>query len=203
MPETDEVVVPFRVAREHVRPTTEFKSTWLTASLETIRARGHFDRYVGLLPEAYREPILHSIAGTWLPVDVCIAHYRTLNALGLPIAEQVAMGRGVLDRLQKTIFSLGFRAARDVGVTPWTMLKLLPAQFDREWRGGACGIFRVGPKDARMELIGFPCSAIPYARHGLRGVALGLTELVCTKAYVTDVRDRCTDTTMALRVAWA
>jgi hypothetical protein len=203
MPAIDEVVVPFRVSREHVRPTSEFKSTWLTASLETARERGHFERYLEALPAQYHEPILRSIAGTWLPVEVCLAHYRAMNALSLPFAEQIAMGRGVLDRLQKTIFSLGFRAARDVGVTPWTILKLFPSQFEREWRDGACGIFRMGPKDARMELIGFPCSAIPYARNGLRGVALGLTELVCTKAYVSEVRELCTDMTMAFRIAWA
>lgn len=198
-----EVVVPFRVPRETVRPTTEFKSTWLTASLDTLRARGHFARYLELLPREYHEPVLGSIAGVWIPAEVCYAHYRACDGLQLSVQEQLAIGRGVLDRLQKTIFSLAFRIAREVGVTPWTVLKTFPAEFERQWRGGACGIFQVGPKDARIELIGFPVAEIPYARIALRGMAIGLCELVCTRAYVQDVRELCTATTIGYRVAWA
>jgi hypothetical protein len=201
--EDSEIVAPFRVARELVRPTTEFKSTWLTASLETVRARGHFERYLANLKPEHHGAVLDSIAGTWLPVEVCFAHYRACDALGLTIAEQLLMGRGVLARLHKTIFSLAFRVAREAGVTPWRMLKTFPVEFDRQWRGGACGIFQIGPKDARMELIGFPVAAIPYARIALRGMAIGLCELVCAKCYVHDIRELCNDTTIAYRIAWA
>jgi hypothetical protein len=186
-----------------VRPTTEFKSTWLTASLDALRSRGHFPRYLENLPPENHEPILRSIAGTWIPVEVCIAHYRACNALGLSIPEQLQMGRAVLDRLRKTIFSVAFRIVREAGVTPWTMLKTFPSELERQWRGGACGIFRLGPKDARMELIGFPVAAIPYARIALRGMTIGLCELVCNKCYVRDVRELCTATSIAYRVAWA
>jgi len=181
VPESDDVVAPFRVPRELVRPTTEFKSTWLTASLETLRARGHFERYLANLAAEHRAPILSSIAGVWLPMEICLAHYRACDALELSIA---------------------FRIAREAGVTPWTMLKTFPVEFDRQWRGGACGIFRIGPKDARVELIGFPVSVIPYARNGLRGMAAGLSELVCTKCYVHDIRELCTPTSIGYRVAW-
>jgi len=198
-----EIVVPFRVPRDRVRPTSEFKSTWLTASLDTLRARGHFGRYLEHLPKTHHDPILNAIAGVWLPTDICYAHYRACDALGLSVPEQIMMGRGVLDRMQKTIFSLAFKVAREVGVTPWTMLRVLPAEFEREWRGGACGIFKLGPKDGRIEMIGFPCAAIPYARIALRGVAIGLAELVCRKCYVSDVKELCNDTTIAYRVAWA
>ena len=111
----------------------------------------------------------------------------------------------VLARLQKTTFSLAFRVAREAGVTPWTMLKIFPAEFERQWRGGACGIFQVGPKDARIELIGFPIAAVPYARIALRGMCIGLKcdARLGTKCYVHDIRERCSDTTIAYRVAWA
>jgi hypothetical protein len=186
-----------------VRPTTAFKSTWLTASLDTLRARGHFDRYVENLDPGHRDTILSSVAGAWVPVEVCLAHYRACEALGLSLEEQIQMGRGVLHKLERTIFSLAFRVAREAGMTPWTMLRVLPIEFDRQWRGGACGIFRVGPKDARIEMIGFPVSAIPYARIALRGLTMGLCDLVCRRSYVHDVRELCNDTTIAYRVAWA
>jgi hypothetical protein len=201
--EHGDAVVPFRVPRDRVRPTSEFKSTWLSASLDTLRARGHFERYLAHLPLEHHAPILESIAGVWLPTEICYAHYRACDSLGLSVPEQIMMGRGVLDRMQKTIFSLAFRVAREAGVTPWTMLRTLPSEFERQWRGGACGIFKLGPKDARIEMIGFPCAAIPYSRIALRGVAIGLAELVCAKCYVSDVKELCNDTTIAYRVAWA
>ena len=203
MERAEEVITPFRYRREEVPLTTAFKSTWLTASLDVLRTRGYLPRYLEHLPHEHHEPILQSIAGVWLPMSVCLAHYRACDALALSVPDQVQNGRMVLDRLQRTIFSLGFRVAREAGVTPWNVLKVLPAQFDREWKGGACGIFRVGPKDARIELIGFPCAAIPYARIALRGIAQGLCELVCSKAYVNDVTPLCTSTSIGYRVAWA
>ena len=186
-----------------MRPTTEFKSTWLTASLETLRARGHFDRYVANLDREHHDAVLHAISGNWLPVNVCLAHYRACDALHLTTAEQMLMGRGVLSRLQKTLFSVAFRVAREAGVTPWPLLKTFPAEFEKQWRGGACGIFRIGPKDARMELIGFPAASISYARVGLRGLALGLCELVCARCYVHDVAEGCDESSLAYRIAWA
>jgi hypothetical protein len=203
VPERDEVVVPFRVPRDRVRPTTEFKSTWLTASLDTLRARGHWPRYIENLAPEYHDAVMSSIAGTWVPVEVSLAHYRACDALGLTVAEQMLIGRGVLERLQKTLFSLAFRVAREAGVTPWTLIKVFPAEFERQWRGGACGIFQLGPKDARMEIIGFPVAAIPYARIALRGLTMGLCELVCTRCYVHDIRELCNATTIAYRIAWA
>jgi hypothetical protein len=203
VPEEGQIIVPFRVPRHQVRSTTAFKSTWLTASLDTLRSRGHFPRYLRNLEPEHYETILNSIAGTWVPVEVCLAHYRACDRLTLSVEEQIKIGRGVLDRLQKTIFSLAFRVAREAGVTPWTMLKVFPAEFERQWQGGACGIFQLGPKDARIELIGFPVAAIPYARIALRGMAMGLCELVCTKSYVHDIRERCNATTIAYRAAWA
>jgi hypothetical protein len=202
MSDRGEVVVPFRYPRERIPMGTEFRSTWLTASLEALRARGLFDRYLALLPKEHHEPIVQSIAGVWLPAAIAVAHYRACDALALSTQDQIALGRDVVKRLDKTIFSLGFRAAREVGVTPWTTIKMLPAAFEREWRGGACGVFKAGPKDARIEIVGFPCSPIPYCRTALHGVVTGLCEIVCSKAYVQDVRALNTDTTMGFRVAW-
>lgn len=199
---SEEVFVPFPVPREQIRRGTEFRSTWLTASLGVLRERGLFDRYLENLPAAYRDAVLQSVAGVWLPVDVCVAHYRAVDALALPALEQVAIGRAVMDRLKKTIFSIGFHAAREVGVTPWTLLRTLPTNWNREWKGGGVGIWKLGPKDARIEVVGFDGCAIPYCRNGLRGVVMGLCELVCTKAYCREIPALCTATTLGFRVSW-
>jgi hypothetical protein len=199
----EETIVAFPVARELVPMGTEFRSTWLAGSIEILKARGAFERYLANLPERYHDPILRSIAGTWLPADVAVAHYCAIDALGISTPERVEWGKEITRNLQKTIFSIGFSAARDVGVTPWSMLRLFPATFTREWRGGAVGVFKVGPKDARVEIVGFPCAPIGHCRAGLRGVIAAMCELVCTKAYANEIRHLCTGSTLGFRVAWA
>ena len=198
-----DVVVPFRVPRGQVQVGTEFRSTWLTASLDALRSHGLFERYLAQLPRADHEPVLQSVAGLWLPIRIAQSHYRACESLGLTTAEQLEMGRDVFRRLEKTIFSVVFRAAREVGVTPWSTLRMVPAAFERELRGGACGLFRVGPKDARLEIIGFPCAQFAYCRTALRAMATGLCELVCNKAYAQEIREFTSPTSVAYRVAWA
>jgi hypothetical protein len=83
------------------------------------------------------------------------------------------------------------------------MMRAFPISYSREWRGGAVAVFKTGPKDARVEMVGFPCAPIPHCRQGLRGVIGGMCELVCTKAYVSEIRGLCTDTTLGYTVAWA
>ena len=46
--------VAFGVPRSRVPPATHFRSTWLSSSLNALRDRQHFDRYVTLLPEIHR-----------------------------------------------------------------------------------------------------------------------------------------------------
>lgn len=203
MPFDEEVIVPFPCAREAVPMGKEFRSTWLAGSLAVIRAHGAFERYLANLPARYHDPILRSVAGTWLPAEVAVAHYRAVDALGISGPERVQWGREITANLQKTIFSVGFSAAREIGVTPWTMLKLVPVSFSREWRGGAVAVFRCGPKDARVEIAGFPCSPIPHCRAGLRGVVMALCDRVCTKSYAQEIRALCTESTLGFGVSWA
>jgi hypothetical protein len=203
MSSIEEVIVPFKVSRDRVPMATECKSTWLAASLHLMREHGLYDRYLHFLPKEFHDPILHSIAGMWLPARLCFEHYKACDQMGVPVSDQVMLGKAVTHRLQKTIFSMGFRAAREAGVTPLTVLKQFPLNWEREWRGGGVAITKVGPKDVRLEIIGFTGAAIPYCRNGLRGVLMGLCELVCAKAYAQEIRGLCTDITLGFRVAWA
>jgi hypothetical protein len=203
VPFEEEVIVPFPVPRHLVPMGTEFKSTWLSGSIGVLKAHGVFEQYLEKLPAKYHDPILRSIAGTWLPAEVAVEHYRAIDALRVSTPERVEWGKEITRRLQKTIFSVGFHAARDVGVTPWMILKVFPVQFSREWKGGGTAVFKVGPKDARIEIVGFPVASIGHCRAGLRGVIGGMCELVCTKAYVSEIRELCTDSQLGYRVAWA
>jgi hypothetical protein len=201
--DSGEPVVPFRVRREHVPLGTAFRSTWLSASLGRLRERGLLQRYQELLPATHHDAVLRSIAGTWLPAEIAVAHYRALDGLGDGHAEMIQGGREITRRLEKTIFALGFRAARELGVTPWSTLRMLPTIFEREWRGGGMAVFRLAPKDARIEFAGFPCAPVPYCRIGMRGVIMAMCEPVCTKAFCREISHLCSETTLGYTVSWA
>jgi hypothetical protein len=166
-----------------------YRSTWIVSSLQSLRERGHFGRYDELLT-THRTEILECVAGTWLPMGMAQAHYMACDGLGLPIEEQLAMGRAVGGRAQGTILQTTVKAARGVGVTPWTILP----QFDRLWRRGANGggisVVKTGPKEARVDLVGCPLFDIVYFRNAFRGVLLGVGDMFCRSPFVHDMARR-------------
>jgi hypothetical protein len=168
-----------------------------------LRTRGLFDRYLAALPQEHREFVTAPVAGVWLPIDAAVAHYEACDRLGLGPEEQVAIGRSVTEFVHKTTYSLAFRLVKEAGVTPWACLALQKRLWQRVWQGGDIAVFKLGPKEARVEGVGWPCSRVPYCRSALRGVLLGQTELFCKKAFVREVPSLCTATTLGYRVAWA
>lgn len=200
---TEEPFVSFTAPRWKVAPATHFRSTWLSSSLNALRERRLFDRYFGLLPEEHRAPILESVAGVWLPVEVCLAHYRACDALDLSRREAWDIGLEVTRKVHGTSLALAFRLAKQAGVTPWSILSQVPRLWERVWRGGGIAVHKRGPKDAILEVIQWRAAAIPYVRHSLPAVVEGVVELFCTKAYVNDVSSLTSDTSIGLRLQWA
>lgn len=201
----EEVLVPFPggVSRTHVPPTTEFRSTWLSSSLRSIRERKLLESYLSHLPAEYHEPVLSTVVGVWLPSEIAVAHYEACDRLGLTEQEQVAIGADVGRHALGTVLSVAVSLAKGAGVTPWTILTRLPSVWQRIWIGGGVAIIKVGPKDARAEIGGWPCARVPYTRVALRGVISGLVGLFSEKAYVRELRPLCTQMTLAYRVSWA
>jgi hypothetical protein len=62
-------------------------------------------------------------------------------------------------------------------------------------------VVKVGPKDARMELVGNSVVGIPYFRNAMRGLWAVALELFCTKAYVNEIGR--SETTYKVRISWA
>jgi hypothetical protein len=198
-----EVFVPYDYPRGRVPPVRSFRSTWLVSSIAALRERGLFERYLENLPTQYHDVVTASVAGVWLPVEVAVAHYVACEALQLPQEEAVAIGRQVTELVHKTSYSLAIRLVKEVGVTPWACLAIQKRLWQRVWEGGDVAVFKLGPKEARVELAGWPCARVPYCRRALRGLLIGQSELFCKKAYATEVPHLCTATTLGYRVAWA
>src|SRR5712671_1498685 len=85
-------LVPLASSRNRIANATEFRSTWITASQGTLKARGHRERYEALVAPEHRDVLLNIIAGEWLPMEVARAHYTACDRLGLASDELLEIG---------------------------------------------------------------------------------------------------------------
>jgi hypothetical protein len=95
------------------------------------------------------------------------------------------------------------KLAAGTGVTPWTVFAQARRFWDRAFQGSGVSVSKLGPKEARMEIVGWPLARIEYTRVSFRGILVSLTRRFCTRVYVTEVAAMCTDTSAAYRAAWA
>ncbi len=198
-----EVVLPFPVARAKIPATMNWRSTWIVSSIQTLKTRGHFDKYVARLPVQHRDALLLCVAGMWLPITVARAHYAACEELGLARSEQLDMGLAVGERAQGTVLKTATRVATGSGVTPWTVVPQLQRLWERGADGGGTSVLKVGPKEAIVETVGCELFDVPYFRHAYAGVILGIVRLFCTRAYTHDETTRFAQGECTLRLQWA
>ena len=197
-----EQILPFPAARrELVAPVTKVKGTWLATSLRGLKAQGLQEDYVARLDPQYAAVIVNAAYKDWLPVEVLLAHYDACDKLHLPAFQLIALGTEATRLAQGSVVGIVAKLAGGAVVSPWTILAQLQRLWDRVLLGGGVSVTKVGPKDARVELAGFPACRYRYCRIGLRGVLTAMTEMFCTKAHVSEVAPW-TDNSGAMRIAW-
>jgi hypothetical protein len=200
-PSGGEVILDFPVPCPPVR---HMRSTLIVGSIAAIRAAGHFGAYEAALEPVHRDALIHSVAGIWIPIDVTRAHYRACDSLGLSPEAAATLGRSTFDRTGGTMFGTILRLAKGAGVTPWTLLPQLQRFWDRGNDGGGIRAVKLGPKEARLELIQCPLCEHPYYRHALRGLLQGVLELFCKRAYMQELPPpRRAKDSVAHRAQWA
>lgn len=203
VPPEEEEIVPLRAPRSRVPPVTHIRSTLISASIAALRGRGRYEEYLARLPKAHHETVVHMVAGVWVPIGVAVAHYETVEHLGFTQHDALEIGLEVATVVRASALGGIVRLAKGAGMTPWTGLPHFQRLWDRIVQGGAAAVYKVGPKEARIEGHGIALAKLAYARAGLRGIIVGSTELFCVKAYVNEIPRLCTPTTLAYRVAWA
>lgn len=181
---TSEIIVPLPAPIERLPVATEIRSTLLASSLQSLKARGHWERYNELLPTEHRDAILHCIAGEWLPLSVGFAHYETCDRLGLSIEQQREIGEDVSRRIHETFLGVVLQVAKGVGVTPWTILPKGNQIYARILRGGGTRVSKLGPKDASIEVYKLPLLEIPYFRIATCGIYQAAIGMFAKRAHV-------------------
>lgn len=178
------VVLPHVGLRE---PARAVRSTLLQSSLSFLRERGHFERYYELLEPRHRETIVQSMAPSWMPIDVAIAHYAACDALALSPGEQAAIGESVGKRVQGTMISSFMRAAREAGVTPIFYLSRFDRLYRRLIQGGSTQVTRTGPKDVEVELWGARLPRHPYFRVAFTGLCRASLTFFGSRGFAREV----------------
>jgi hypothetical protein len=187
-----------------LEPVTAVRSTLITSSQTSLRERDLFDRYHALLVAPHRQKLLNLVAGEWLPLDIALAHYQACDGLGLATEEQVAIGKDVSRRVCETFLGLVVKAARGVGMTPWTLLSKANTMQSRLCVGGGVRVTKLGPKAARVELARMPHLMIPYVRQGVVGLYAGAVELLSSNVTARIVKTESAEPTrlLVLRIDW-
>jgi hypothetical protein len=156
-----------------IRPATTIRSTVLQSSVASLRQRGHFERWLALIDVQFRATIVESLAPSWLPIEVALAHYAACEALELPLSEQVAMGEAVGDRIQGSFLTTLMKSARAAGYNPLVLLSQFDRLYGRLFQGGSVQLTQTGPKDADVEVRGMQTTRFPYFRIAFTGVVRG------------------------------
>jgi hypothetical protein len=197
-----ETVVPFRAAPSRMGIATMVRSTLVSASIQSLRARGLYDRYALRLVEADRDELASAVAGVWMPMSLAVAHYRACESLRLCVGEQLDIARKVGMHLHGTFLGAMLRLARTAGVTPWGALAYTDKLYERLFRGGGIAVTRVGPKDARVDMVGNPLCQMEYFRVGVRGVYQAALELFCERMSTHEIPRPYSGLDMAVRISW-
>lgn len=174
-----EVIIPLPGS---VPALTGVRSTLIQSSLNTLRKRGHFERYAGLVAAQHRATLLESLAPEWLSPQAAAAHYAACDALSLSAHELVEIGETVGDRIQGTFVGTLVRRARTVGLNPWVMVPQFERLRERLLQGGAMEVIKVGPKDCTVDMRELSLCQYDYFRAAFCGVLAAVLKLGAGKA---------------------
>jgi hypothetical protein len=203
-PSKEELVLPFPAERALIGDATHFRSTWLTSSIATLRERGHFDRYASILDPEHKDKLLNAVPGQWFPMATARAHYGACDGLGLSNDEMLELGKIATRKANATTIAFVLRLAKGAGVTPWTIIAQLQRIFTSTCMGGGgAAVWKLGPKEARAEIVGFPLAELRYNRVTMRGILEAILERFCTKVYVVELPKLCSKRELGFRLSWA
>ena len=200
MPQDEEVVLALPPL---VHPIRHVRSTVILSSVAAVRAAGLEARYLAALAREHHDVVLGAVAGSWVPIDIGTAHYTALDELALSNEMQLDIGRATGNGANLTLIGTGIRMAKSVGVTPWSVLPSFQRFWERGFDGGALGIYRLGPKEARIDVARASLCDIRYFRTALRGLCMSILNLFCAKTYMHERLGPRVPETASYRIQWA
>jgi hypothetical protein len=173
------------------------------SSYASIRDAGYDEAYRKLLPKEHHAAIFEAVAGMWIPIETAVAHYTACGALGLSHDKQLALGRVAGAGIHGTLLGTAVRMAKEAGVTPWTIIPHFNRFWSRAFDGGGVLVEKRGPKEAHLEIHKAPNADCFYWRAALSGLGMGMLELFCRKAYMSETTKKRAPGFATFRIQWA
>jgi hypothetical protein len=198
-----EVVVPLAAPRGRARTVTRVRSTLITASLVALRQMGFEERYYQALPKERHEDLHSLVAGSWVPLEIAMLHYTACDKLGLTAAEMTLLGEDVSQRTQKSFVATLAKASIAAGVSPWVLFSNAHRIWERVFEGGDIASYKLGPKEAYVEVAGCPLLALPYFRAAFRAYFRAVVALLSQVAYTHEVVAYGSESGAVFRFSWA
>ena len=199
-----EVLVAPTTPFARVEPAREVRGTLLASSMATLRETELEYRYYECLAPEYHQEIKAFVPLSWLAMQVAVGHYQAMDLVYPTPEVQIANGRRTAERTQNGYIRTIARGLSATGhLDPAELLKRVADATQRFVQGGgAVAAYRTGPKDARVELVGFPFLSIAYARYGWQGMFESTLSLAARRVFVRqDVRFE-RDDRVAFLIAW-
>jgi len=139
---------------------------------------GLYDRYRAELARIDREQtpgaeeqITSVLANTWLPVQIAQAHYLAVERLKLS-EEQWFQAMLTADggQVRRTWHAQIIAAAQKPDAVAWELLPQIPKWWPRSAQGGGMALYRLGPKEARIDYYKCMLLDVPMFRDSTRAV---------------------------------
>jgi hypothetical protein len=188
--------------RAQVPPVTRVRGQWLAASLRAVRERGLLERYMTALPQEHHVAIRSTPVHEWLPADAVVAHYTALDSLELPNDDIVDIGSSTVLRGHGKAIEVVIKVMPLSALSVFTLLSRTATFWDRAFDGGAPAVFKLGPKEVRIDVVGLPFAHLNYPRVAIRGVIGGVLTLLGKTVYVNEYAPLCTGNMLSYRVSW-
>jgi hypothetical protein len=198
-----ELFVPFPDSMQTAPLATAVRSTTIVMSRKGIKERGYFDEYRKHLSAEAEATLAQSVAGVWLPIDLGAEHYLACDALKLGPIEQRELGGLAMRHFRNTLMGTMARNLGSAGfISLWDVLRRYHAFYESSFQGGGTRVWKVGPKDAILEVHGLPLARISYLRQAYLGLLGEGAKFFLTTSLVAEVPRLCTERTLGFRVSW-
>ncbi len=171
---------------EPVPPVTAVRGTLVVSSQGVMREHGLEERYWAAVDPAHERALREVIAASWVPIEVGLAHYRAMDALGFSRQQAFEIGVKVIQKTNQSFIGTLARSLRITGsVSPLIVLNRADRIVGRLVEGGGVAAYQLGPKEARLEMHDNPLASIAYCIEGWRGLIEGALELVAKRVFVS------------------
>jgi hypothetical protein len=194
--------LPHALPKERVPVASLVRGTVILSSIRGLRAHGLTDRYFEALPREYHPAINALTAATWLPMELAMAHYSTCDRLNLDRSLIEAIGAESGRFVNQTVLSVMSRLSQEGGLTPWFALANSQKMTVRTWTGSSMAVYKLGPKDARIEWIRHPPASVRYFRVAFASFTHAICAMFARSIVVREMAPTVRESELGVRLSW-